>query len=78
VGEQQPAFVKFDRRSAIADLHEFPGKLGFQDRRSAIPAIQIVRIDEIKILVVLPRNHGELAVDLSRNSAMPLFCAAVR
>ncbi len=27
MGEQQPAFIEFDRRAAIADLYEFPWKL---------------------------------------------------
>src|SRR4029450_560057 len=64
--EQQPAFCQLDRRSAIADLDELPGKLRLQDRLTAFPSVQIVRIDQIKILVVLPRNHGVLAVDPAR------------
>ena len=41
------------------------GNWGFRIA-SAVPGIQIVRIDEIQILIVLPRDHGELAVDLAR------------
>ena len=65
VGEQQPAFVQFDRRAAIADLHEFPGKLRLQNRLAAVPGVQVVGIDEVEVLVVLPADHGVSAVDLA-------------
>ena len=35
-------------------------------RVPAAPKMQIFRIDEIQILIVLPRDHGELAVNFSR------------
>ena len=64
MGQQQPALVELDRRPAIADLHELPRELRLQDRNAAIPGMQVGRIDEIEVLVVLPADHGVLAVDL--------------
>ena len=37
-----------------------------QDRLTAFPPVQVVRIDQIKVLVVLSRDHGVLAVDPAR------------
>ena len=65
MGQQQPALVELDRRSAIADLHEFPRELRLQDRDTAIPGIQIRRIQQVEVLIVLPADHGVVAADLS-------------
>jgi len=68
VHHEQPTFIELDRRSAVADLHELPGKLRLQDSLTIVPSVKVVRIDQIQILVILPRP------DLSRayQSDMPL------
>ena len=38
VRQQQPAFIEFDRRSAIADLNELPGKFRPENRLTVVPA----------------------------------------
>src|SRR5580704_14485233 len=38
--------------------------------------MQVVRIDEIEVLVVLPPDHGELAVDLSGKQSHPLIAGS--
>ncbi len=64
MGQQQPALIEFDRRSAIADLHELPRKFRFQNGLTAVPCGEVVRIDQIQILIILPRDHGVIAADL--------------
>ena len=53
------------------------GNCGFQDGVATVPGIQIIRIYEIEVFVILPGNHGVPAADAPGNSAMPLFLAAV-
>jgi hypothetical protein len=66
VCQQQPAFIEFDRRSAIADLHELPGIARLQDWLATVPGVEIVGIDQIEIFVVLSRDHRIFAIDLLR------------
>ena len=66
VRQHQPALLQFDRRSAVADLHELPRELRLQDRLTAFPPVEVVGIDQIEVFVILSRDHGVLAVDPAR------------
>src|SRR5437588_5185915 len=63
VSQQQPPLVNLDRRSAIAHLHEFPREHGLQNEPAAIPGVDIVGIEQIKVFVVLPPDHCVTAID---------------
>src|SRR5438067_5277295 len=69
VCQQQPAVVELDRRSAAADLHEFPRILWLKDGATALPCAKIVGKDEIEVLVVLSSDHGIAAIDLARKKS---------
>jgi len=69
VGKHQPALIEFDRRAAIADLDELPREFRLQDSEATIPGVQVVRVDEIQVLIVLPRDHGVVAADALDESA---------
>ncbi len=78
VRPQQPALIELDRRAAVADLDELPGKPRLQNRNAFIPAIQVVGVDEVEVLVVLPRHHRVGAIQRDEGtSAMPLLRAAL-
>src|SRR3546814_3220670 len=44
MGKQQPAFIKLDRRSAIADLHQFPRINGFRSEEHTSELQSLMRI----------------------------------
>src|SRR5439155_22222931 len=72
MGQQEPAFVQLDGRSAIAQLHEFPSEFGLQDDLATFPCVEIIGIKQIEILIVLPADHCVMAVDLAREQRHPL------
>ncbi len=66
MGQHQPSFIQFDRRSAIADLHKFPRIFGLHHRHAIIPIIQIFGCDIMQVFIILPRDHGIAAINLAR------------
>src|SRR6202023_571139 len=50
---------------------------GLQNGAASIPGVQVIRIDQIKIFVVLPRDHGESAADATRKQSHPFVPASV-
>src|SRR3546814_9251422 len=53
MGEEQPAFVEFDGRAAIADLDELPRIFGLHDHLAEAPFVEVVRQDEVQALIVV-------------------------
>src|SRR3546814_19404138 len=53
MGEEQPAFVEFDGRAAIADLDELPRIFGLHDHLAEAPFAEVVRQDEVQALIVV-------------------------
>ena len=66
MGEDQPALVDFDRRAAIADLHEFPGVCGLHDPDRVVPGERGIAGGVPQVFVVVAEQRGELAADLAR------------
>ncbi len=57
VRQHQPAGLGLDRRAAVAELHVFPGVRRLGDQLLGVPEVQHVRVHQIDVLVVLPREH---------------------
>ena len=74
MGQQEPSRLGFDRRAAIADLHNLPGILGCLDLTCPIPVTDVVGFHEIKVFVVDPRDHGVFAVESVAGKA-PFPCS---
>src|SRR3546814_5814301 len=72
MGEEQPAFVEFDGRAAIADLDELPRIFGLHDHLAEAPFVEVVRQDEVQALIVVARDHRIAPADLSRKKRHPL------
>jgi hypothetical protein len=72
MGERQPAH-QFDQRPYRSA--QIPRKL-LQNGLAAIPGFQIVRIDEVEVLVVLAADHGIFAVNLAGEQGHALVRAA--
>ena len=63
VSQEQPARLGLDRRAAVADQDNLPGKLGaISMTRASSHREDIVRFHVIETFVVNPRDHGVLAV----------------
>src|SRR3546814_11980558 len=72
MGEEQPAFVEFDGRAAIADLDELPRIFGLNDYLDEAPFVEVVRQDAVPALIVVARDHCIAPASLSRNPSPPL------
>ena len=59
----QPGF-RFDGRSAIAELDQFPGEGRPEERFALVPEVDVVGEHQIDVLVVLAGEHGVQSVDL--------------
>ena len=70
--QQQPAFVEFDGRAAVSDLKEFPRIRGLKNTLTAIPCVEVVRVDQMEVFVVLPSDHRVAAIDLTREQTHAL------
>src|ERR1035438_135805 len=66
MAEDQPPGVGLDRRSAVPELDQFPGKDRFEEHRVLIPEVHVVRKHEVNVLVVLAGEHGVEAIDFPR------------
>src|ERR1035438_5789367 len=71
VAEYQPAGIRFDRRSAVPELNQFPRKLRLEQRRAPIPEVDVVGEHKVDIFVILPRKHGVISFYLPREHRHP-------
>ena len=71
--QDQPTGLGLQRRAAVAELDELPriGRLG--DQLLGIPEMKHVRVHQVNVLVVLPRQHGIEPIDLA-GRARTLCC----
>ena len=58
MAEHQPAGIGFDRRSAIADLNQFPREGRLEEQAAFIPEVDVVGEHQVDVLVVLAGEHG--------------------
>ena len=66
VSEDEPAFVDFDRRPAIAKLDELPGVSRSKELLAFIPFVKIIGRKQPDILLVLPAQHQVPPANLAR------------
>ena len=66
VGQQQPTFGRFQRRTAIADLHKLPGIRGCRQQGGRFPEVNVVGVHDVQVLPVDARDHRVVAVDPPR------------
>ena len=66
VREEQPARFGFERRSAVADLHELPRKDGLSELLRLVPEVAIFRGHQIQALAVDARDHHVRTTELAR------------
>ncbi len=64
--ENKPPGLGLNRRSAVADLDDFPGKFGLHEELGLVPEKNVVGPQEEQIFVVEPTEHQETVVDLPR------------
>src|SRR5208283_4692351 len=55
-----------DRRSAVSELNQFPGKGWLEEHAAFIPEVDVVGEHQVDILVILAGEHGIAAADLPR------------
>src|SRR3546814_14518096 len=58
MGEEQPAFVEFDGRAAIADLDELPRRFGLHDNLAHAPIVDVARHNAVPALIGVWRELG--------------------
>ena len=51
--DDEPARLRLDGRTAVADLQELPAVGRLQERHLGMPEVQIVRVHEVEILGIL-------------------------
>jgi hypothetical protein len=71
VRQEQPAFIEFNRRSAIANLNKLPGKFQLHNGLTAVPCVQVVRMNQVQVLLILLCDHGVSAANFTREQRHP-------
>src|SRR5689334_8938166 len=69
MAQYQPTGPGFDRRSTIAKLNKFPGKRRFENEFRIVPEINIIRIHQVDVFVVLTREHGVKTSNFAREKS---------
>ena len=54
MGEDKPPLRSFDRRTAVAELDEFPGECRAGDQLLGVPEVGLIGIHQINVFVILP------------------------
>src|SRR5438045_3008673 len=71
MAQHKPTGFRFNRRSTISNLNEFPRESCLKNQLFAIPKVKHVGIHQEDVLMVLAREHRIMAAEFSREKSEP-------